>query len=61
MRVKTTIIGSAAAATNPMVNVSRFPKSRPLLGYMWPKGAAMPSIGPVRRTFAGAVDAAKES
>lgn len=43
------------------VNVSRFPKSRPLLGYMWPKGVAMPSIGPVRRTFAGAVDAAKES
>lgn len=44
-----------------MVNVARFPKSRPLLGYMWPTGYPLPPIGPVRMSFAGAVDATKES
>lgn len=43
-----------------MVNVARFPKSRPILGYMWPKDFPLPKIGPVRRSFAGAVDAASE-
>lgn len=36
------------------VNVARFPKSRPLLGYMWPKDAPLPRIGPVHTTFASA-------
>lgn len=44
-----------------MVNVARFPKSRPILGYMWPKAAPLPAIGPVRRTFANAAAAGKES
>lgn len=44
-----------------MVNVARFPKSRPVLGYMWPRAAVIPNIGPVRRSFANAAAAGKES
>lgn len=37
------------------VNVAKFPKSRPILGYMWPKGATLPPIGRVRMSFNAAV------
>ena len=43
-----------------MVNVARFPKSRPILGHMWPNGHPLPVIGPVHRSFANAA-AASES
>ncbi len=43
-----------------MVNVARFPKSRPILSYMWPKGHPLPVIGPVRVSFANAVHATEQ-
>lgn len=38
-----------------MVNVAKFPKSRKIEGYFWPKGAPLPDIGPVRVSFRSAV------
>ena len=43
-----------------MVNVARFPKSRPILGYMWPKNHPLPPIGPVRTTFSHATTATEQ-
>src|SRR5581483_2870514 len=43
-----------------MVNVAKFPKSRKVLGWMWPKGAPRPTGGRVRTSFSAAVSA-KES
>lgn len=43
-----------------MVNVARFPKSRPILGHMWPKNHPLPPIGPVRTTFANATTATEQ-
>lgn len=37
------------------VNVARFPKSRKVLGWMWPKNAPRPTTGRVRMTFNAAV------
>lgn len=37
------------------VNVSRFPKSRNYLGFMWPKSAATPALGRHRTSFDVAV------
>lgn len=38
-----------------MVNTARFPKSRPILGWMWPKNAPRPLTGRVRTSFNAAV------
>lgn len=37
-----------------MVNVARYPKSRPIEGYFWPKPHPLPPIGPVRVSFSQA-------
>lgn len=37
------------------VKVAAFPKSRPILGYMWPKDAPLPVIGHVKTSFNAAV------
>ena len=39
-----------------MVNVARFPLSRPLEGFFWPKGHALPEVGPVHVNFEQAIE-----